>query len=64
MTTIRQRLAAKGEPVLAEPGGEVVLETADPAAGGPGGRYGIRRGALPENSFFERLVLELAVWQK
>lgn len=58
------RLAAKGEPFLANPGAEVILETAtlqmvvrvmDMAYGG---------GALPENSFFDRLTLELAVWEK
>lgn len=58
------RLAAKGEPVLANPGAEVILETEtlqmvvrimDMAYGG---------GALPENSFFDRITLELAVWSK
>ena len=58
------RLAAKGEPFLANPGAEVILETAtlqmvvrvkDMAYGS---------GALPENSFFDRLTLELAVWEK
>jgi hypothetical protein len=61
---LRQRLAAKGEPFQADPGSEVVLETAtlrliarvvDMAYGG---------GAMPENSHFERVTLELAVWQK
>jgi hypothetical protein len=58
------RLAAKGEPFLANPGAEVILETEtlqmvvrimDMAYGG---------GALPENSFFDRITLELAVWSK
>ena len=61
---LRQRLTAKGEPFQADPGTEVVLETAtlrlvarvvDMAYGG---------GAMPENSHFERVTLELAVWQK
>ena len=61
---LRQRLTAKGEPFQADPGAEVVLETAtlrlvarvvDMAYGG---------GAMPENSHFERVTLELAVWQK
>ena len=61
---LRQRLAAKGEPFQADPGSEVVLETAtlrlvsrvvDLAYGG---------GAMPENSHFERVTLELAVWPK
>lgn len=58
------RLAAKGEPILSQPGAEAVLETqtlqmvvrvVDMAYGG---------GALPDNSFFERVTLELAVWNK
>jgi hypothetical protein len=61
---IRQRLAAKGEPVMIEAGGETILETqtlqlvarvVDTAYGD---------GALPAESYFERLTLELVVWQK
>jgi hypothetical protein len=57
-----RRLAAKGEPILAQPQTEVVLVTEtlqmvvrviDMAYGG---------GALPENSFFDRITLELAIW--
>lgn len=59
-----QRLAAKGEPVLVQPGMETVLETqslqlvvrvVDMAYGD---------GAMPSNSYFEQLTLELAVWSK
>ncbi len=58
------RLAAKGEPVLATPGAQVALDTetlqmvvrvVDLAHGD---------GAMPQNSFFERAVIELAVWSK
>ncbi|MDH5607385.1 MAG: hypothetical protein OEY93_10920, partial [Anaerolineae bacterium] len=58
------RLAAKGEPIQAVTGYEIVLETAtlqmvvrivDMAYGD---------GAMPERSFFERVTLELAVWSK
>ncbi|HEX7557113.1 MAG TPA: LPXTG cell wall anchor domain-containing protein, partial [Leptolinea sp.] len=61
---IRQRLLAKGEPQLVEPGKRILLETAslqmearivDASYGG---------GALPTNSYFDRLTLELAVWPK
>lgn len=61
---LRARLSAKGEPVVAEPGESVMMETAslrvtarvvDMAYGG---------GALPPNSFFERITIELAAWQK
>ncbi len=61
---LRQRLAAKGEPFQADPGSEMVLETAtlrlvarvvDLTYGG---------GAMPANSYFDRVTLELAVWPK
>jgi hypothetical protein len=62
--SLRNRLATKGEPFQADPGSEMVLETAtlrlvarvvDMTYGG---------GAMPANSFFERVTLELAVWPK
>jgi hypothetical protein len=62
--SLRQRLAAKGEPFQADPGSEMVLDTAtlrlvarvvDMSYGG---------GAMPAGSYFERITLELAVWQK
>lgn len=61
---LKSRLAAKGEPVQANAGDTVTLETAtlivtarvvDMAYGG---------GALPPNSFFERLTIELAAFKK
>jgi hypothetical protein len=61
---LKSRLAAKGEPVQAASGDTVQLETAtlivtarvvDMAYGG---------GALPPNSFFERLTIELAAFKK
>jgi hypothetical protein len=61
---LKSKLAAKGEPVLAKSGDIVSLETAtlvvtarivDMAYGG---------GALPPNSFFERLTIELAAYRK
>ena len=60
----RERLAAKGEPVLASPGAETVLETAtlQMVARVVDMQYG--EGPLPEESFFERATLELAVWSK
>jgi hypothetical protein len=60
----RERLAAKGEPVLSEPGSQVTLETAtlELVARVVDMSYG--EGALPPESFFERLTLELAVWPK
>ena len=61
---LKSKLAAKGEPVLARSGDTVSLETAtlvvtarivDMAYGG---------GALPPNSYFERLTIELAAYRK
>ena len=60
----RDRLSAKGEPVLASPGVEAVLETEtlQMIARVVDMEYG--EGALPQESFFERATLELAVWSK
>lgn len=60
----RERLSAKGEPVLASPGAETVLETAalQMVLRVVDMQYG--EGPLPENSFFERATLELAIWAK
>jgi len=62
--TIRARLEPKGELVLVEPQRQVMLETAtlQLLAKVVDLQYG--NGALPSNSFFERLTLELAIWQK
>jgi len=59
-----QRLASKGEPVLIKSGEQVLLETAtlQLVARVVDMNYG--QGALPANSFFDRLTLELAIWPK
>lgn len=62
--TTRGRLAAKGEPILAEPGTESVLETQTLRLVARVVDMGYGEGALPDHSFFDRLVLELAVWSK
>jgi len=61
---LRQRLAAKGEPFQADPGAEVVLETATLRLVGRVVDMAYGGGAMPANSHFERVTLELAVWQK
>jgi hypothetical protein len=62
--TTRNRLATKGEPIIAIPGTDITLETQslqmvvrviDMAYG---------EGPLPPESFFDRLVFELSVWKK
>jgi len=62
--TIRQRLTAKGEPVLAEMGTETILETQtlQLIARVVDMQYG--EGALPSESFFNQFSLELIVMQK
>ncbi len=61
---IASRLASKGEPVLLEPGGRVYLETATLVLEARVVDMNYGQGALPENSFFDRLTLELAIWPK
>jgi hypothetical protein len=60
----RQRLAAKGEPILVEPGTESVLETQTLQLVARVVDLGYGDGALPAESFFDRFTLELAVWPK
>jgi hypothetical protein len=61
---IRQRLAAKGEPVLAEPESESILETQTLRLTARVVDMDYGNGALPEHSFFDHIVLELAVYPK
>lgn len=58
----RQRLEAKGEPVYAEPGREMVLETATLKLMARVVDMSYGAGALPDESFFDRMTLELVVW--
>jgi hypothetical protein len=62
--TTLQRLSAKGEPVLAEPGSQAILDTATLKLSARIVDMNYGEGALPENSFFDSLILEIAVWQK
>ena len=63
-TNLRTRLEAKGELVLLEPQGQIILETAtlQLLVTVNDLEYGV--GALPPESYFERVTLELAVWPK
>jgi len=62
--TIRQKLEAKGEPFQAVSGGQTVLETATLRLVARVVDMAYGQGALPESSYFDSLVLELAIWQK
>jgi hypothetical protein len=59
-----QRLQAKGEPIWAENNLRVTLETATLQMIATITEIEYGQSALPENSFFNRLTLELAIWQK
>jgi hypothetical protein len=59
-----QRLQAKGEPFLVERGKQIVLETAALQLVATASDMAYGQGALPEDSYFERLTLEIAVWPK
>jgi hypothetical protein len=59
-----ERLAAKGEPITAFPGTEIVLETETLQMVARIVDMSFGEGALPDDSFFDRITLELAVWQK
>ena len=61
---LKSKLAAKGEPVMARNDGVVELETATlkVAARVVDMQYG--SGALPPNSFFQQLTLEISAWKK
>jgi len=61
---IQQRLAAKGEPVLVQPGIETVLESQTLQLVVRVVEMGYGDGALPPQSYFDHLILELAVWSK
>jgi hypothetical protein len=62
--SIRQRLEAKGEPVLANPGSETILETQTLQLVARVVEMEYGDGAMPAQSFFDHLILELAIWQK
>ena len=61
---VRSRLEPKGELVLVQPHAQILLETAtlQLLATIVDTDYG--KGALPDNSYFERVTLELAIWPR
>ena len=61
---IQQRLAAKGEPVLVQPGSETILESQTLQLVVKVVEMGYGDSALPPQSYFDHLILELAVWSK
>ncbi len=61
---LRAKLAAKGDLVLAQPGTELVLETATLILRARVAEVEYGQGQLPPNSFFQRVTLELGIWIK
>ena len=61
---LRAKLAPKGEAALAKPGETIVLETASLIINAQIVEMEYGTGALPPQSFFNRLVVELAAWSK
>lgn len=61
---IRQRLVAKGEPVLIKPGQQFIMETSSLQLEAKVSNLVYGRGPLPENSFFSQLTLEISVFHK
>jgi hypothetical protein len=61
---LKSRLSAKGDPVMARSNGVIEMETATlkVAARIVDMQYG--SGALPPNSFFQQLTLEISAWKK
>jgi hypothetical protein len=58
------KLAPKGEPVQAQGGKDVILETKTLRVRARVAEASYGTGNLPPNSFFERLTIDLAAWVK
>jgi hypothetical protein len=61
---IRDRLATKGELIQIEPGIDTVLDTQTLTLVARVVDMSYGEGAMPDQSFLDHLLLELAVWQK
>lgn len=63
-TGLQARLRQKGDLVLATPGAIIEVETRDLRLQARVVEMEYGTGALPPNSFFARLTLDLAAWRK
>jgi hypothetical protein len=61
---LRQKLSAKGDPVMARIGDQVDLETATLLLAARVVDMEYASGALPDKSYFDHITIELAVWPK
>ncbi len=60
----RNRLSAKGDPIVAEPGGVISLQTASLEVEARIVDLTYGESALPSQSFFERLTVEIRAWSR
>jgi hypothetical protein len=61
---LRDKLAPRGDLIPARQGGVTVLETQTLRMVATITEMGYGAGAMPQNSYFDRFVIELAIWQK
>jgi hypothetical protein len=61
---MKQKLATKGEPVMVGEGKIIMLETATLRLEARVLEMNYGTGALPANSYFDRMTLELSIWPK
>ncbi len=61
---LKSKLSAKGEPILAQPGETIMLETATLQIAARIVEMDYGAGPLPDNSYFERMTVELSAWKK
>ncbi|MBI3761771.1 MAG: hypothetical protein HY260_07895 [Chloroflexi bacterium] len=61
---IKSKLSAKGEPALAKAGDTLVLQTATLHVTARVVDMSYGTGPLPPNSYFDRITIELAAWQR
>ncbi len=62
--TIRQRLMSKGEPILMRPNERILLETEALQMEAKLVDMAYGQSALPPNSYFDHVSIELTVWRK
>lgn len=62
--TVSQRVVSKGEPVLIEQDKVILLETATLQLEARIVDLSYGQGALPENSYFDRITMDLTIWPK
>ncbi len=62
--TVNQRVVSKGEPVLIEQDKVILLETATLQLEARIVDLAYGQSALPENSYFDRITMDLTIWPK